>query len=308
MAEAAEHHPGAGHATEQAGGKEDPLHHIKDEVLLGYGVDGRCWKKPYGHGHPRTNAEGVVYLAREVGPFKLEFTKHMLGVTVVATLLAVVIISAARRIIANMQADQAPRGPLANAVEALLVFVRDELVEPVGGHHLIHYTPLFVTYFFFILFLNLAGMIPEFGSATGNIAVTGALGGSVFVLLTLLGIYKQGPLHYFANMVPPGTPWPLWPLMFLIEFTGPIIKCGVLCVRLFANMIAGHLVVSNVLALAVIGKGASLPTGLGVMMILVGVPLSLGILGLEFLVCFIQAYVFTMLAIIFVGAAAHPAH
>ena len=100
----------------------------------------------------------------------------------------------------------------------------------------------------------------------------------------------------------------MWPLMFFLELIGPIIKCFVLCVRLFANMIAGHLVISNVLALGVIGKKAMMPVGLAAISLAVGVPLAVGISGLEVLVCFIQAYVFTMLAVMFVGAAIHPEH
>jgi F-type H+-transporting ATPase subunit a len=295
--EAASHHEGQGGS--------DPLHHIKDKVLFALDAD---WNwvpggKAYVHGVPVAG-----YAPKQLGPVKLEFTKHMLGLTGVAVLLTLVIILTARRVVGNIHAHRAPQGWLANLVEAVLVFVRDELVLPAGGPHLAHYAPIFITYFLFILACNLAGMIPEFGGVTGNIGVTAALGGSVFVILTGLGLAKQGPLKYFLHMVPPGTPWPMWPLMFVLEFVGPMIKCFVLCVRLFANMIAGHLVISNVLALGAIGKGAMMPVGLALLSLAIGVPLALGISLLEMLVCLIQAYVFTMLAIIFVGAAVHPEH
>ncbi|MCW8129897.1 MAG: F0F1 ATP synthase subunit A [Planctomycetota bacterium] len=315
MAEAEEHppkgehksgdaHEGA-HAEGHGGhaeGPADPLHHIKDKVLLGMAADGKLVWKPYGdHGHAQ-----VGYAPKMIGPMKLEFTKHMAGMTFGALVIFLVVTAVARRVKNSLHHDRAPEGPLANMVESLVVFVRDELVLPIGGHHLEHYTPLFLTYFFFILTLNLMGMIPEFGGVTGNWTVTLFLGVSIWFSLTLLGMYHQGPLHYFLHMVPPGTPWPMWPLMFVLEFLGPVIKCGVLCVRLFANMIAGHLVISNILALGVIGE--KLATGLAVAMIFVGVPLALGISMLEILVCFIQAYVFTMLSIIFVSAAVHPEH
>jgi F-type H+-transporting ATPase subunit a len=287
------------------GGGQDPLHHIKDSVLFALDAHGNVvsGSKAYVHGVPVAG-----YAPQQFGPVKLEFTKNMLGATGVAVLMTLVIVLATRRVAATVRADQAPRGWLANLIEAFLVFVRDELVVPAGGRHLAHYTPLFVTYFLFILFCNLAGMIPGFGGVTGNIGVTAALGGSVFVILTALGMVKQGALKYFLHMVPPGTPWPMWPLMFVLEFVGPMIKCFVLCVRLFANMIAGHLVISNVLALGAIGKGAMMPFGLAVLSLAIGVPLALGISLLELLVCLIQAYVFTMLSIIFVGAAVHPEH
>jgi F-type H+-transporting ATPase subunit a len=292
------------HAADSSGGA-DPLHHIKDQVLIALDRQGRLVRgsEAYEHGRPRAGYEPA-----RLGPMRLEFTKHMAGVAVVAVLLAAVLIMVARRVTRNVEAHQASRGRLANAVEAVLVYLRDEVIKPSGGAHAAHYTWLFVTYFLFILTLNLAGMIPEAGAATGNIAVTGALGGSVFVFLTLLGMFRQGPLKYFLHLVPPGTPWWMWPLMFFLELTSPIIKCFVLCVRLFANMIAGHLVVANVLGIGVLGPKAMLPTALGLMSLFVGVPLALGISLLELLVCLIQAYVFTMLSVIFVGAAVHPEH
>jgi F-type H+-transporting ATPase subunit a len=266
-----------GHA-EDGGGHDDPLHHIQDYTVA----------------------------TIPVGSYRLEVTRSMQDVTVVALLIGVVVIAVARRVIRNVHADQAPRGALANAVEAALVFLRDEVVVPVGGHHMAHYTPLFLTYFLFILIGNLAGMIPVlFKGPTANIGVTAALGGSVFVILTLLGIWKQGPVAYLIHMVPPGTPWWLWPLMFVLEFMGPVIKCFVLCIRLFANMIAGHLVLSNILGLGVFKTGA---VGMAVMGLAIGLPLAIGVSFLELLVCAIQAYVFTMLSVIFVGAAVHPSH
>lgn len=316
MAEAGQAHEAEGHEAHAAHGEtaahgegaheahaeHGPLDHIQDYAVVGLGKDGKIYPHPYQHGAPVAGYEPAT-----VGPFKLEFTRAMQDLTVVAVLLAAVVIVIANRIRLNTSEDKAPKGPLANVVEAFLIFVRDELVKPMGGKHAAPYTPLFVTYFFFILACNLSGMIPWFfHGATANIGVTGALGGSVFVILTILGMYKQGPLHYFMHMVPPGTPWPMWPLMFVLELMGPLIKCFVLCIRLFANMIAGHLVVGSVLGLGVFKPGVS--TGMAVMGLCVGAPLALGVGFLEILVCLIQAYVFTMLAVIFVGSAVHPEH
>lgn len=294
------------HAT--TGGHEeggsDPMHHIKDYVVCAIRKDGtivRGTEAYDGHGNPVAGYQPMM-----AGPFKLEFTRVMQDVTVVTVLLTLVVVLVARRVTANVKADQAPSGRLANLIESMICYVRDEVVVPIGGHHLAHYTPLFLTYFFFILIGNLVGMIPVlFKGPTANISVTAALGGSVFVFLTLLGLYNQGPVKYFLHLVPPGTPLWLWPLMFVLELVGPLIKCFVLCIRLFANMIAGHLVVSNVLGLGVFKAGA---TGMAVMGLAVGMPLALGVSFLEIMVCFIQAYVFTMLSVIFVGAAVHPEH
>ncbi|MCZ7646382.1 MAG: F0F1 ATP synthase subunit A [Planctomycetota bacterium] len=307
-----EHHGEGEHAHAEAGHAEgahdhgeehgsDPMHHIKDLVYLGLAKDGSIRWKPYHHG---VAVQG--YEPAYAGPLKLEFTKHMFNLGVIALVTFLVCTVVAQRVIRGLKANEAPKGPLANAVEALLVYVRDEVVEPIGGHHLAHYTPLFLTYFFFILIGNLMGMIPEFGGATGNINVTIALAGSVYACVWVLGMANQGVVGYVKHLVPPGTPIPMVPLMFVLELMGPLIKCFVLCVRLFANMIAGHLIVSNVLALGAFG--GLLPSMIAGVMLLFGIPLALGISILEILVCFIQAYVFTLLAVIFVGAAVHPEH
>jgi F-type H+-transporting ATPase subunit a len=285
-------HAAEGHAEE---GASDPMHHILDKVLVGVNAStGQIQTRPYDeHGHAVAG-----YAPKMVGPFKLEFTKHMAGLTFGALLFMLISMITAKRVLAGLRDNKAPKGPLANAVEALIVFVRDEMVAPIGGHHLEHYTPLFLNYFFLLLILNLLGMVPEYGGVTGNFAFTLAMGGSIYALIWILGMYNQGPVHFLLHLVPPGTPWWMWLPMFVLELLGPVIKCFVLCVRLFINMIAGHLIVSQLLGLGAISSA----------LMIFGVPLALGISALEVLVCFLQAYVFTLLAVGFVGAAVHPEH
>lgn len=295
---------GSAHKEHEETNQPNPMHHIKDKVLFGWSKDGRVvWRPLDEHGTAKTGYEAAM-----LGPVRLEFTKHMFDVTLAAALLAAAGIWTARRVLKDLSAERAPRGPLANAVEAVLQYIRDEVVISAGGRPAAPYTPLFLTYFLFILICNLLGVIPEVGSGTGNIGVTAALGGSVYLLILFLGMKEQGILKYFAHLVPPGTPWWMWPLMFALEIISPLIKCFVLCVRLFANMISGHLVVGNTLILGTFGAKALLPPVLGVVALGVGVPLVLGISLLEILVCFIQAYVFTMLAVVFISAAVHPEH
>ena len=201
--------------------------------------------------------------------------------------------------LAHLQAGKAPHGPLANLVEATIVFVRDEMVEPMGGHHLGHYTPLFILYFLLIATCNYLGMIPDafhlWGTATGNYGITAGLAITVYLLIWILGVANQGPINFIIHLVPPGTPWWLWPVMLVLELLGPVIKCFVLSVRLFANMIAGHLIISQMLSL-------------GGALMFVGVPLALGVSLMELLVCVLQAYVFTLLSCSFIGSAVHPEH
>jgi F-type H+-transporting ATPase subunit a len=297
----------AGHAEVSS-----PTEHIEDHVLLGLDArTGKLTSKTYDeHGQPI--AGYVPKSLFRAGPleFKLEFTKHMLAVAITAALFFTLAMLVARKVKASLAGNRAPSGPLANLVEAIVVYVRDEIVVPVGGHHLGHYTPLFLTYFVFILLANLLGMIPypALGTATGNISVTLGLGGSIYALIWIMGISHQGFLHFIGNLVPPGTPWWMWPLLFVLEIMGPIIKCGVLCVRLFANMIAGHLIISTILGLTTFGVGSMVPWGIALMMLVCGLPLALGISILELLVALIQAYVFTLLAVVFIGAAVHPEH
>ena len=284
--------------------KTDPMEHIRDRVLIGLNSNSNGGIKWYPYDEEGDAVEG--YAPAHLGPFKLEFTKHMGDITIIGVLFFAVAMIVAQRVKAALHAGHAPRGALANTVEAVIVYIRDEIVVPTGGHHLGHYTPIFLTYFFFILVANLFGMVPEFGGATGNIGVTLGLAISVYAMIWILGFVNQGPANYLLHLVPPGTPWWLWPGMFFLELVSPLIKCFVLSVRLFANMIAGHLIVSNVLALGAFGGLMTPP--IAAIMVVFGVPLALGVSILEVIVCFIQAYVFTLLAVIFIGAAVHPEH
>ena len=154
MAEAEAEHPKEGHGEIEHEGNADPMHHILDKVLFGVDKTTGSVVAPYDkHGHLKQ--EYASYVPARVGPFKLEFTKaHGRIDRRAAVLFLAITMVVARRVIASIGENKAPRGPLANLVEALIVFVRDELVEPVGGHHLAHYTPLFVNYFFFLLICN----------------------------------------------------------------------------------------------------------------------------------------------------------
>lgn len=269
--------------------------HIADVPILG--IDATTGKLvPF----PRERADyktAVVHLGPL--PLKLEFTKHMASFSFACLLITVICIVVSRRVIASLHASKAPKGALANFVEGLILFVRTEMVEPVGGSHLGHYTPLFILYFVLISVCNYLGLVPDvfglWGTATGNYSITLGLALTVYLLIWVLGVANQGLFNYIKHLVPPGTPFWLWPLMFVLELLGPVIKCFVLSVRLFANMIAGHLIVGQMLAL----------TGV---LLAVGLPLALGVSLMELLVCILQAYVFTLLACGFIGSAVHPEH
>lgn len=195
-----------------------------------------------------------------------------------------------------------------SAVEGLVVFVRDEIVLSNIGEEGRKYVPYFLSLFVFILLVNLLGMVPLdalkavgvpgiFGTATGNIAVTGGLALLTFFLINLAGIREQGVIHYLRSLVPHGMPVWLLPLMYPIEILGLLTKTFALCIRLFANMIAGHIVILAFLALIFLFHSLWIAP--------LSVAAAVGINLLELFVAFLQAYIFTLLSAIFVGGAIH---
>jgi F-type H+-transporting ATPase subunit a len=220
----------------------------------------------------------------------------------IAALIVIVIARLALRSYKNGQ----PSG-LGTAVETMVVFVRDDLAEKNIGHgDGRKFTPLLCSFFFFILVAALLGLMPFSATSTGNLAVTLALATVSFFAQQYAGISKYGFVHHFAGIVPPGLPAWLLPIMIPVEIISMFTKPFALMIRLFANMLAGHMVITTLLLL--IPLMASVSAAFGIAMIPVSLGLSLFIMILEVLVAFIQAYIFTLLTSIFIGMYAHPAH
>jgi len=199
-----------------------------------------------------------------------------------------------------------PRG-LGAVVEMIVVFIRDDIAEKnIGRDDGRTFTPLLCSFFFFILVAALLGLLPFSATSTGNLAVTMALATASFFAQQYAGISKYGVVHHFAALVPPGLPAWLLPIMIPVEILSLFTKPFALMIRLFANMLAGHMVITTLLLLVPLMAGVS--TFFGVSMIPVSLFLSLFIMMLEVLVAFIQAYIFTLLTSIFIGMYAHPAH
>jgi len=148
--------------------------------------------------------------------------------------------------------------------------------------------------------------MPFAATSTGNLAVTMALATVSFIAQQYAGISKYGVVHHFAGIVPPGLPAWLLPIMIPVEILSMFTKPFALMIRLFANMLAGHMVITTLLLL--IPLMAQVSAFFGVAMIPVSLGLSLFIMALEVLVAFIQAFIFTLLTAIFIGMYAHPAH
>jgi F-type H+-transporting ATPase subunit a len=191
-------------------------------------------------------------------------------------------------------------------VETLVLYVRDEIAEKNIGHDGHRYVPLLLSFFFFILTAALLGLVPRTATATGNISVTMGLAFVAFLAMQWAGIRNYGLVHHFKNMVPPGLPVWLLPIMIPVELLAMFTRPFALMIRLFANMLAGHMVIASLLLLIPLMAGINLAFGIG--MVPISLVLALFIMMLEILVAFIQAYIFTLLTAIFIGMNAHPAH
>jgi F-type H+-transporting ATPase subunit a len=198
------------------------------------------------------------------------------------------------------------RSGLASFVEMLVVFIRDEIAIKNIGPDGRKFTSLLCSFFFFILIAALLGLTPFAATSTGNIAVTMGLAFVSFLAQQYAGISRFGVVHHFAGLVPPGLPAWLLPIMIPVEVMSMFTKPFALMIRLFANMLAGHMVITTLLMLIALMAKVSLAFGLA--MVPVSLGLALFIMLLEILVAFIQAYIFTLLTAIFIGMYAHPAH
>lgn len=207
-----------------------------------------------------------------------------------------------------------PKGKTWNLLESMVLFIRDQVAEPGVGHHDAHaYAPFLWTIFFFILGCNLFGLLPWSGSPTGTFGVTLAMAMLTFSAVVVGGMNRFGFFGFFKNQIPHmELPFVMAiiikPMLFVIEMMGLMIKHGVLAVRLLANMMAGHLVLAGILGLAFTAEAVAGFSGNNVTWSFVGIisVLSCALFScLELFVAFLQAYVFTLLSALFIGAALH---
>ncbi|MBA4313110.1 MAG: ATP synthase F0 subunit A [Chlorobiaceae bacterium] len=226
--------------------------------------------------------------------FDMSITKHVVFLWLAALLLIVLAVVAARK----NKKNRVPKG-FGNFVEVFILFIRDEVAIPNMGPGGIKYLPYLLTTFFFILIMNLSGLVPYGATATGNISVTGGLAIIAFIMIQVSAIRAQGVGSYLKHLTG-GVHWMLWPIMIPIEVLGLFTKPFALMVRLFANMIGGHIVIVSLIGLIFIFQS----------WIIAPVPIIfvLGINMLELFVAFLQAYIFTMLTSLFMGLGMQAAH
>ena len=229
--------------------------------------------------------------------------------------VALLVFFAFRWLAGKMHNGEAPKGKLWNLLEGAVQFVRNQVVVPAMGddHSADRFLPLFLTIFFFILGCNLAGMIPFLGAPTASFSTTLVLAGVIFATSLIFGIKELGAVGFFANMAPHvDLPFGLGKvislLVLVIETLSLLIKHLVLAVRLLANMVAGHLVLLAIMGIAFGLHAASMNFGTWSIVAVVSILGTTALSFLELFVCFLQAYVFTFLAALFIGSATHHHH
>ncbi|MYC65384.1 MAG: F0F1 ATP synthase subunit A [Acidobacteriia bacterium] len=241
-------------------------------------------------------ANSQIHLPAWLEPY-LHSTVEMLGIS--KAVLMMLIASATLIVLTGIflrrprGGQEAPSG-MTNALEMLVVFVRDEIaIGNMGEKWGRRFTPFLLTLFFFILTCNLLGMVPGGFTATSNLNVTGALAVMSFLTFLVTGMVALGPIGYFKHMVPEGTPLAIAPVVILLEIISMLVRPVALMIRLGANMTAGHIVILIILGFIFLFQS--------VVVSAVSVPLAAAIMLLEIIVAFIQAYVFTLLTALYVG-------
>ncbi|MBR6547567.1 MAG: F0F1 ATP synthase subunit A [Bacteroidales bacterium] len=242
-----------------------------------------------------------------VRPFDISITKNVASLMFAAVLLISLVLATTRWYRRHDASEEAPQG-FAGLMEMMIMMVNDDIIRPsVGEKHYRKYSPYLLTAFFFIFVCNLMGLIPFFpggANVTGNIAVT-----MMMALFTFIAINVFADKHYWKEILWPDVPmflkFPI-PIMQTIELFGVISKPFSLMVRLFANIMAGHMMVLGLVS--VIFVTVKLGPVINGSMTVIAMLFGLVINCLELLVAFIQAYVFTMLSAVFIGMAHQEEH
>lgn len=251
--------------------------------------------------------EGAVYAADANGlpdlnasVYDFSLTRNVVQVFISVILLVLIMSNIAKKYKAGKGVKTAPSG-FQNAVEPVITFVRDEVAKPNLGKKYEGYMPLLLTIFFFILINNLIGLVPGTANVTGNIAFTAMLG-----LISFVVILFNTNKHFWGHIFNPPVPGGVKPIMIPVEILGIFTKPFALIIRLFANMISGHIIILSFICLIFIfgAMNTALGWGTSPFFILLAVFIYL----IEVLVAFIQAFIFANLTAVFIGQAFEGDH
>jgi F-type H+-transporting ATPase subunit a len=267
--------------------------------------------------------------------FGIDFsvTKHVMMLWLVAAVLFVAVTVSVRRYLAQ---DRLVPSGFMNALEAVVLWIRDTIVAPnVGSKWVKTWTPLVLTFFLFIFGANAIGLIPVFevlglidhlvlhteehslvqnmlhggATATGNVNVTAALASITFVAIIVAGSRAHGFGQHWMNLVPGGVPVFVYPILIPIEIIGMFVRPFALTMRLAANMTGGHIAILAIISFVFIFTEifGHWTAGVGIGMLL-AMPIAVFIWAIEIIIVIVQAYVFTLLTAVFIGMAIHAHH
>lgn len=264
--------------------------HHGEEIYQGY--------KMAGNKIVPVNADGSVDTSVRV--FDVSLTRNTVQMILALCVLVFLLIRIAGKYKSGIGTTRAPTG-FQNLMEPVITFVRDEVAIPNLGLKYGKYLPYLLTVFFFILINTLFGLVPGSANVTGNIAFTLVLGVISFAVITV-----SGNKHYWGHIINPPVPGAIKPIMILVEFIGVFTKPFALIIRLFANMVAGHIIIICLVSLIFIF--GELNKGVGWGFSPISVAFAVFIYFIEILVAFIQAFIFTNLTAVFIGQAIEDVH
>ncbi len=238
---------------------------------------------------------------KSVTVYDVSLTRNVVQMILALVLLVWIMITIANRYKKGIGVNTAPKG-MQNLMEPIITFVRDEVAKPNLGAKWEKYLPYLLTVFFFILINNILGLIPGTANVTGNIAFTLVLG-----LISFIVILASSRKHYWGHIFnPPGMPLGIKFILVPVEVLSLFIKPMALIIRLFANMVAGHIIIICLISLIFIFAGLNVYAGWGTSIF--SIAFTVFIYFIEILVAFIQAFIFAMLTAVFIGQAYEGEH
>jgi F-type H+-transporting ATPase subunit a len=281
----------AGAQAKASAGQED---FITPHITDAHHLELPYWKAPFAIEVelPRLDPITIAGMSVDISP-----TKHVVFMLFAAFMATLMLVGAARSSTAGHKMIGRPKG-FASAIEAMALYLRNEVVMPNVGPHGEKYVPFALTLFYFILWCNLLGLFPYGATATGNIAVTATLALVTLVVVEITGMRTLGAgylstVFYWNTELPMLVRVPMFLIMSPVEMVSKLSKPFALAIRLFANMTAGHIVLLALIGLIFTFKSyyiAVAPVGMAVAISL-----------LELFVSFLQAFIFTMLVSVFIG-------
>jgi F-type H+-transporting ATPase subunit a len=250
----------------------------------------------------KMNENKEIVAKNEAKVYDFSLTKNVVQMMIALTVLVLLMTGIARKYKNGIGVTSAPKG-WQNAIEPVITFVRDDVAKPNLGHKWQKYLPYLLTVFFFILINNIFGLIPGFANVTGNTAFTAVMG-----IISAVVILASTNGHFWGHILwPPGVPFLVKLILIPVELAGVlIIKPAALIIRLFANMVAGHIIILSFISLIFIFGAMNKGAGWGFSP--VSILFTVFIYFIEILVAFIQAFIFTNLTAVFIGQAFEGEH